>query len=220
MNKIALIVAGGSGSRMGTNIPKQFLLLKGKPILIHTIERFNESKIFDTIIVVLPQNELEQWEKLKSDHSFAIPHTIVVGGNSRFESVQNGLSSITETNGYIAIHDGVRPLVSTELIKRCFEALYKNSNAIPAIPIFDSLRKIVDGNSEIVDRAHLKAIQTPQCFDLALIKSAYQGHDNNSTDDASVFEQSGNKIHLVEGEKSNIKITVATDLIFAEALMK
>lgn len=219
MNKIALIVAGGSGSRMGTEVAKQFLLLKGKPILMHTIDRFNSTKIFDLIVVVLPKSEIQQWEKLITEHSFTIPHKVVAGGNSRFESVKNGLSDISEKDGYIAIHDGVRPLASSGLIKFCMNELNKNTNAIPAIPIFDTLRKVENNKSVVVDRSILRAIQTPQCFHLNLLRKAYSGQDNNTTDDAGVFELAGNTIHLVEGEKSNIKITVKEDLIIAGALM-
>ncbi|MBP6335867.1 MAG: 2-C-methyl-D-erythritol 4-phosphate cytidylyltransferase [Bacteroidia bacterium] len=219
MNKIALIVAGGSGLRMGTAIPKQFLLLKGKPVLMHTIERFNSAKIFDSIIIVLPKSEIQQWEKLILEHSFKVPHKIVVGGNSRSESVKSGLNEIREIEGHIAIHDGVRPLVSTSLIKRCMQALKDQTNAIPAVPVVDSIRKFENGSSEVVDRNLLRAIQTPQCFHLGLLNSAYQGVNSESTDDATVFERAGNDIHLIEGEKSNIKITVSIDLLIAEALI-
>lgn len=219
MKKFALIVAGGSGLRMGTTIPKQFLLLNGRPVLMHTIERFHQANIFDTIIVVLPHSEIGHWEKLKKEFSFQVPHQIVAGGTSRFQSVKNGLDSIGDLEGHIAIHDGVRPLAGTELIKRCMNELGRSTNAIPAIPIVDSLRKIENGISQVVDRSTLKAIQTPQCFHLALLKNAYLGQEEDSTDDASVFERAGNKIQLVEGEKSNLKITVLTDLVIAEALL-
>ena len=212
MNKIALIVAGGSGLRMGTTVPKQFLLLKGKPVLMNTIERFNSAKAFDL-------NEIQQWEKLIAEHTFIVPHKIVAGGNSRSESVKNGLKEIREIEGHIAIHDGVRPLVSTNLIKRCMQELKDHTNVIPAVPVVDTIRKFENGSSEVVDRNLLRAIQTPQCFHLDLLNSAYEGENNESTDDATVFERAGNTIHLVEGEKSNIKITVAADLIIAEALM-
>ena len=220
MNKTALIVAGGSGLRMGTGIPKQFLPLNGKPVLMHTIEKFYSAGIFDQIIVVLPHSEIGHWEKLKAELSFSVPQSIVAGGTSRYESVKNGLKTITSAEGRIAIHDGVRPLVSVELIRKCMAELDNFSNAIPAIPIVDTLRRIDDGESEVIDRNTLRAIQTPQCFHLELIRKAYENPENNTTDDASVFEQAGNSIHLVEGEKSNLKITVLTDLILAEALIR
>ena len=220
MNKSALIVAGGSGLRMGSAIPKQFLLLKGRPLLMHTIEKFYSTQLFDPILVVLPESEMEQWEKLKAEHLFTIEHKIVAGGTTRFESVKSGLKSITHQNGMIAIHDGVRPLVSVELIRKCMEALDNFSNAIPAIPMVDTLRKIEGAKSEVIDRNILRAIQTPQCFHLELLRKAYENKENNTTDDASVFEQDGNNIHLVEGEKSNLKITILSDLIVAGALIK
>jgi len=220
MNKTALIVAGGSGLRMGTGIPKQFLPLNGKPILMHTIEKFYSAKIFDSIYVVLPHSETIHWSKLISELNFTLPHKIVTGGTSRYESVKNGLKAIPEQKGMIAIHDGVRPLVSIELIRKCMAELDNFSNAVPAIPIVDTLRKVEDLESEVVDRNALRAIQTPQCFHLELIRKAYENPERDTTDDASVFEQDGNLIHLVEGEKSNLKITVLTDLIIAEALIK
>ncbi len=220
MNKTALIVAGGSGLRMGSGIPKQFLPLNGKPILMHTIEKFYSAQIFDTIVVVLPHSEIGHWEKLKVELAFSIPHLCVSGGTSRYESVKKGLKAIPAQSGQVAIHDGVRPLVSVELIRKCMAELENFSNAIPAIPIVDTLRTIEDGDSRVVDRNALRAIQTPQCFHLSLIRKAYERPENNTTDDAGVFEQDGNSIHLIEGEKSNIKITVLTDLIVAEALLK
>lgn len=218
MKKYALIVAGGSGLRMGSEVPKQFLLLKGKPILIHTIERFYETGVFDEIILVLPKSERIFWDRLASDHGLKVPHLVIDGGSSRFESVKNGLSAIAG-DGYVAIHDGVRPLVRSALINRCMTALKEHSNAIPCIEIIDSIRRVNNGDSSVVDRSELRAIQTPQCFQLDLIRNAYQlSDDGKSTDDASVFERAGHKIHLVEGERTNIKITVAADLIIAAAL--
>jgi 2-C-methyl-D-erythritol 4-phosphate cytidylyltransferase len=186
---------------------------------MHTIERFHSAKIFDSIIIVLPKSEIQQWEKLVLEHSFKVPHKIVAGGNSRSESVKNGLNEIHEIEGHIAIHDGVRPLVSTALIKRCMQALKDQTNAIPVVPVVDSIRKFENGSSAVVDRNILRAIQTPQCFHLDLLNSAYQGVNSESTDDATVFERAGNVIHLIEGENSNIKITVSIDLLIAEALI-
>lgn len=220
MKKFALIVAGGSGIRMGTDVPKQFLPLHGKPILMHTIEKFYSAKIFDIIIVVLPHSEMGHWEKLKSEHSFTIAHNVVNGGTSRYESVRNGLSAIADAHGQIAIHDGVRPLVSVELIMSCMKELDNHTNAIPSIPIVDTLRKIDEGSSKTIDRNSMRAIQTPQCFQLDLLKKAYKNPEKDTTDDAGVFEQDGNEIHLVEGEKTNLKITVISDLLLAEALLK
>lgn len=220
MKKTALIVAGGSGLRMGSLIPKQFLLLHNKPILQHTLEKFYSSGVFDSIILVLPKSERQNWNRLIAEYNITVPHTIVDGGSSRYESVKNGLSKISD-DGFIAIHDGVRPFVSTELIERCMNELILQNNAIPAVSITDSLRKVEGTSSEIVDRELFKAIQTPQCFHTTLLKEAYDLADDGSmTDDASVFEKAGNKIHLIEGDSGNIKITVPIDLARAEAMLK
>ncbi len=220
MKKTALIVAGGSGLRMGSLIPKQFLLLHNKPILQHTLEKFYSSGVFDSIILVLPKSERQNWNRLIAEYNITVPHTIVDGGSSRYESVKNGLSKISD-DGFIAIHDGVRPFVTTELIERCMNELILQNNAIPAVSITDSLRKVEGTSSEIVDRELFKAIQTPQCFYTTLLKEAYDLADDGSmTDDASVFEKAGNKIHLIEGDSGNIKITVPIDLARAEAMLK
>jgi 2-C-methyl-D-erythritol 4-phosphate cytidylyltransferase len=218
MDLYAIIVAGGSGERMGAGIPKQFLELAGKPVLMHTIERF---KAFDKsieIITVLPGNQLKYWTELQKKHSFSIPHTIVKGGPSRFFSVRNGLKLVGET-GLVAIHDGVRPLVSIATIKRCFEAAEKHGNAIPVISPADSLRMVTDQGSIPVNRQHIKQVQTPQVFSAILIKEAYlQEYSTDFTDDATVLEKTGEEIHLVEGNRENIKITTPEDLLISEAL--
>ncbi len=220
MKKTALIVAGGSGLRMGSLIPKQFLLLQNKPILQHTLEKFYSTGIFDSIIIVLPKSERKNWEKLIAEYKITVPHTIVDGGSSRYESVKNGLR-IVESDGLIAIHDGVRPFVTTDLIKRCMNELIQNSNAIPSVSLSDTIRKVDGDSSKIIDRESLKAIQTPQCFHTALLKSAYElSDDGTMTDDAAVFEKAGNKIRLIDGDPSNIKITVPNDLARAEAMLK
>ena len=220
MKKTTIIVAAGSGSRMGIKIPKQYILLNGRPLLMHTIQRFFDHDPTMSIVVVLPENEDGTWERLINDHSFSISHTVVKGSNTRFHSVTNGLSKITG-HCLLAIHDGVRPLCSPSLIGRCFEEAEKFTNAIPAIRITETVREIINGNNQMVDREKLRLIQTPQCFDSELLKKAYQNCDHdNFTDDAGVFEHDGNKIHLVEGEKNNIKITEPADLIFASPLEK
>lgn len=219
MNLIALIVAGGSGSRMGSGIPKQFLRLAGKPILMHTIERFNSFSGSIKIIVVLPENQLDYWESLCREYSFPIPHITVPGGNSRFISVRNGLE-LAGDKGLVAIHDGVRPLVSRETIKRSFEAASEFGNAIPVISPAESLRLLEGEESSPVDRNKIKIIQTPQVFDVNLIKKAYLLENSEAfTDDATVFEKAGGKIHLIEGNRENIKITNPEDLIICEALL-
>ena len=220
MNKSVIIVAAGTGSRMNASIPKQFIELDGKPILMHTILRFYEYDPGIKIILVLSENEIETWNNLVKKYSFLIKHAIVKGGEKRFHSVKNGLRTINE-KCIVAIHDGVRPLCTNSLIKRCFEEAEKKSNAVPAIPIYETIRKVEGEKNFLVTRENFKIIQTPQCFDSALLINAYQNSaTENFTDDATVFESDGNKIHLVEGEKNNIKITIQEDLIIASTLNK
>jgi len=219
MKRYVLIVAGGSGSRMGTEVAKQFLDLAGKPVLMHTIERFWSFDNSIEIIAVLPEIQIEYWNFLQKEYSFCIPHTLVTGGDSRFLSVKNGLNLIRET-GLVAIHDGVRPLVSSETIRRCFEAAEKYGNAIPVISPADSLRMVTGETNKPVNRQDIKIIQTPQVFNTALIRQAYlQEYNPDFTDDATVLEKTGHAIHLVEGNRENIKITNPEDLIISAALL-
>jgi len=220
MKLYALIVAGGSGKRMGTEIPKQFLELNGKPVLMHSIERFKAFNNSIEIITVLPENQLRYWTEIQREYSFTISHTLVKGGISRFYSVRNGLKYVDEKS-LVAIHDGVRPLVSIATIKRCFDAAGKYGNAIPVVCPADSLRMVTDQGSLPVNRQHIKQIQTPQVFRAELIKKAYlQDYRPEFTDDATVLEKTGEKIILVEGNRENIKITNPEDLIIAEALFQ
>lgn len=219
MKKFAIIVAGGSGSRMGTEIPKQFLELRGKPVLMHTIQVFRSYDPAAEIILVLPQHQIDFWKELCSKHSFGLKHQIVSGGETRFHSVRNGLTKINEY-GIVFIHDGVRPLVSTETLSRCFETASNSGNAIPVLAVNESLRKI-DGKSNIsVDRSLYFSVQTPQTFRSEQILEAFkQDFDPLFTDDASVAEKAGFDIHLVEGNRENIKITTPVDLLIAEKLL-
>lgn len=220
MNRYALIVAGGSGSRMGTVIPKQFLELAGKPVLMHTIEKFRKFESSIRIIVVLPEDHIGLWHELTDKYSFPVSHDIVSGGATRFESVKNGLQLI-KSRGYVAIHDGVRPLVSRDTILRCFTEAEKYGNAVPVTSPDDSLRLITDQGNIPVNRHHLRLIQTPQVFDTELIKKAYQqDYSPEFTDDATLLEKTGESIRLVEGNRENIKITNPGDLVVAEALMQ
>lgn len=220
MKLYALIVAGGSGERMKTGIPKQFIEIAGRPVLMHTIEKF---RLFDSsadIIAVLPENQFEYWKALQKKHSFNIPHTIVKGGETRFHSVKNGLQYIDEP-GLVAIHDGVRPFVSIETIKRCFETAEKLGNAIPVISPPDSVRMITATGNEPADRMVIKLVQTPQVFRTGLIKKAFlQEWRPEFTDDAMVLEKAGERINLVEGNRENIKITNPEDLIIARSLFQ
>jgi 2-C-methyl-D-erythritol 4-phosphate cytidylyltransferase len=220
MKFYAVIVAGGSGKRMGAEIPKQYLELAGKPVLMHTLERF---KAFDDsieIITVLPENQLRFWAELQIKHSFSIQHTLVKGGKSRFFSVRNGLKFV-DVPGLVAIHDGVRPFVSIETIKRCFETAEKLGNAIPVVTPTDTLRMVTEKGSKPINRLHVKQVQTPQVFNTELIKDAYsQDYLPEFTDDATVLEKRGVKINLVEGNRENIKITNPEDLLISNALLQ
>jgi 2-C-methyl-D-erythritol 4-phosphate cytidylyltransferase len=220
MDLYAVIVAGGSGKRMGAEIPKQFLELAGRPVLMHTIERFKKFNDAIEIITVLPENQLLYWVDIQKKHSFSILHTLVKGGSNRFMSVRNGLKFVNSP-GLVAIHDGVRPFVSIDTIKRCFEAAENMGNAIPAISPTESLRILTERGSLPVNRFHVKQIQTPQVFNAQLIKNAYkQEYSPDFTDDATVLEKTGEKINLIEGNRENIKITNPEDLLISAALLQ
>jgi 2-C-methyl-D-erythritol 4-phosphate cytidylyltransferase len=219
MKKTALIVAGGSGTRMESNLPKQFLLLAGKPILMHTIEAFYHSGV-NHIILVLPQSQIDFWNQLCQTHQFTIKHQIVAGGASRFESVQNGLQHCNN-NDLVAIHDGVRPFVSKEIILNSFETAAQKGNAVAAVRLKDSIRKVELLSNKNVNRDNYYLIQTPQTFKAQLIKEAYAAQDHiNFTDDASVLELNGYAINLIPGDYKNIKITTPEDLLVGEAFLK
>lgn len=219
MKRYVVIVAGGSGTRMGTSTPKQFLLLNGRPLLMHTIESFDKAGCSGNIIVVLPQKETGQWQQLTETYNFNTKHTVVAGGMTRSESVRNGLSHVP-AESIVAIHDGVRPLASLELINRCFESAIETGNAIPAIPVVDSLRKIAGDKNTVADREVFRIIQTPQCFRSHELKKAYsQAGSHSFSDDATVFEKDGHAINLVEGERTNIKVTVMHDLMIASSIL-
>jgi len=220
MNLYAIIVAGGSGSRMGSAVPKQFLVLAGKPVLMHTIEKFASYDPSIKIITVIPESQFAFWEELRTRHSFNIPHIIVPGGATRFESVKNGLEFVAD-DSYVAIHDGVRPLVSTSTIGRCFEAAFTWGNGIPAISPADSVRLTTDQGNMAVNRQYVKMIQTPQVFRTDLIKKAYQQkYAPEITDDAMLLEKTGVDIVIVEGNRENIKITNPEDLSVAGLLLQ
>jgi len=219
MELYVVIVAGGSGKRMGAEIPKQFLELAGRPVLMHTIERFKSFNDTIEIITVLPENQLRHWIELQKQYSFKVPQTLVKGGSHRFFSVRNGLKFVSDS-GLVAIHDGVRPFVSLDTIKRCFDTAEKLGNAIPAISPTESLRILTDQGSVPVNRMHVKQIQTPQVFNAGLIKRAYlQEYKFEFTDDAIVLEKTGEKINIIEGNRENIKITNPEDLLISTALL-
>ncbi|MCX6329307.1 MAG: 2-C-methyl-D-erythritol 4-phosphate cytidylyltransferase [Bacteroidia bacterium] len=220
MKLYVVIVAGGSGKRMGADMPKQYLEIAGKPVLMHTLERFKAFNESIEIITVLPENQLRFWADLQVKYSFKIPHTLVKGGGkARFFSVRNGLKFV-DVPGLVAIHDGVRPFVSIDTIKRCFDTAEKLGNAIPVITPSDTLRMISEKGSTPMNRTLVRQVQTPQVFNAELIKKAYlQEYLPEFTDDASVLEKTGVKINLVEGNRENIKITNPEDLIISNALL-
>lgn len=213
--RIAIIVAGGSGARMGASTPKQFMQLGDKPVLIRTVERF--VGIADRIVVVLPRGEAERWRRMAAAHG--LQTDVCEGGKTRLDSVRNALAMVAETEGVIAVHDGVRPLASRSLVERVFAAAERHGAAVPVVEAIDSFR--LDG--EVVDRDRLRAVQTPQAFNGASLRDAYMRASGirvaRFTDDASVFEMAGHTLHFVEGERTNIKITTPSDLTIAEALL-
>jgi 2-C-methyl-D-erythritol 4-phosphate cytidylyltransferase len=218
--KCVIIVAGGSGTRMGTDVPKQFLLLVGKPILMHTIEVFYRFDQTMKIVVVLPFDQHQVWKDLCTNHAFTIPHQLASGGKVRFDSVKNGLAYAPQS-GIIAIHDGVRPLVSQETIQRCFDAMKTAKAVIPVVPVTESVRqRLSDTVSIPVVRDAYALVQTPQVFDAETIHNAYkQPFSHTFTDDATVVENIGVNVQLVEGNFENIKITRPVDLKIAESLL-
>ncbi len=219
MQFYVVIVAGGSGKRMGAEVPKQFLELAGRPVLMHTIERFKAFNEAVEIITVLPEDQLRHWLYLQEKHSFSIPQTLVKGGSARFYSVRNGLKFVNSP-GIVAIHDGVRPFVSDDTIKRCFETAEKKGNAIPAVTVAESLRIVTDTGNHPLNRLQVRQIQTPQVFSAELLKKAYnQCYRPEFTDDATVLESAGEVINLVEGNRENIKITTPEDLLISRAFL-
>ena len=217
MKKVAIIVAGGKGVRMNSEVPKQFLLLKDNPVLMHTIEKFSH---LEEIILVLPKIQIEHWNSLCKTYNFNVPHKIVEGGETRFHSVKNGLEKV-DNNSIVAIHDGVRPLLSNILIDNLISETKSKIGVIPVVPLKDSVRKGKGENSFHIDRSNLYKVQTPQCFLSSDIKDAYtQKFSDSFTDDASVFESNGGNITTFLGEESNLKITIEEDLKIAEMFMQ
>lgn len=218
-SRVSIIVAGGKGERMQGNIPKQFMAIANRPILMHTLDVFFSFDPTMLLVLVLPMSEINYWDELCKKYTFNIPHKVVAGGNSRFESVKNGLALI-EQPSIVAIHDGVRPFVSHQTISKCFVAAEQYQSAIPAVELVDSIRQLTDQGSISTDRSQFRLVQTPQVFDSTLIQKAYQQEFRDSfTDDASVVEALGHKVKLVEGNRENIKITTSMDLLIGEAFV-
>ncbi len=218
LKRYAIIVAGGQGLRFGSAVPKQFLPVNGRPILFYTLEKFHG--IADEIILVLPESHQHYWKELCLNESFQIPVTVISGGESRSQSVLNGLNAIPGP-GIVAIHDAVRPFVSRKLINKLYQIATEKGNAVPVIPMQESLRFREDNRNYSVDRKDYSVVQTPQCFNLQVIINAYKNMGTGRfTDDASVLENAGEPIYLVDGETSNIKVTFEEDILYAEALLK
>lgn len=219
-NQSVIIVAGGKGTRMKSDLPKQFLELCKKPVLMHTLEAFHRYDESIQIVLVLPRDQIEYWESLCGHFQFIIPHTTTHGGVTRFDSVKNGLELI-ENEGVTAVHDGVRPLVSQDTLLRCFEAAAKSGAVIPVTDVIESVRQIQENGSSLsVDRSLYRLVQTPQVFSTRLLKEAYEQKFNPLfTDDASVVEALGHSIQLVDGNRENIKITTPMDILIAETLI-
>ena len=220
MQRSTIIVAGGSGKRLGGPVPKQFRTVKGRPLLMWTIEAFHRFDPEMALIVVLPQEHFDIWKALCMGHRFFIEHQVVAGGEQRWHSVKEGLAKV-EGDGLVAVHDGVRPLVSAELIARCFDAADKQAAAIPVVPVVPSIRETTADGSRALDRSKLLAVQTPQCFHADLLRKAFgQPYDLTFTDEATLVERLGVKVALVEGEENNIKVTNAMDLLVLEKLLQ
>ena len=220
LQRSTIIVAGGSGKRMGGPIPKQFMLLKGKPLLCHTIAAFRAFDATMPIILVLPEAQIPIWKALCIGHVFLIDHQVVGGGEERFHSTRNGLAAVMG-DGVVAVHDGVRPLVSKELIARCFAAAEEHGAAIPVVPITSSVRQVEGDSSKAIDRSTLRAVQTPQCFRVELLRKAFDApYDPAFTDEATLAERHGNAVHLVSGEENNLKVTTPVDLRMVELLLQ
>lgn len=232
MNPAAIIVAGGKGLRMGGDLPKQFLPIGGRPVLMHTLDVFERAIPGIQLILVLPHDQQDFWRDLCRQYAFTLPLTIVDGGETRFHSVKNGLRSLilapVREGGVVAVHDGVRPFVSVDVIRRCFSAARDYAAVVPVIPVVETVRQLTSHPSPLIpqpsttlDRSRLRLVQTPQVFTLDLLLRAYeQPYCEAFTDDASVVEAMDYPITLVEGNRENIKITTPFDLTIAEALLQ
>ena len=214
-----IIVAGGSGRRMGGALPKQFMMLDNEPILARSINRMHEALPAAEIVVVLPEEHVELWKNLAARFDVA-RHKIALGGKERFHSVKNGLAALSDEVAIVGIHDAVRPLASKKLIIKLFLEAENNTAVIPVVAPIDSYRIVEGDNSRIIDRSALRMVQTPQVFQAEALRKAYeQPFSSTFTDDASVMEAAGHKVTLVEGERENIKITTPSDMLIAEAII-
>ena len=219
----AVVVAGGRGTRMRSSVPKQFALLAGKPVLMHTLTAFRRCSFPINIVLVLPETEIPTWKELCHEYSFDTTGEIevVAGGATRTASVRNGLQQLSQEEGLVAIHDGVRPLITTELVERSYQQAEQHGSAIASVPLKDSIRRVDRTGSKSCHREEYRLIQTPQTFLVSLIQTAYsQVGTQNFSDDASLVEHIGHSITLIKGEYQNLKITTPEDLVVANALLK
>jgi 2-C-methyl-D-erythritol 4-phosphate cytidylyltransferase len=216
-----IIVAGGKGLRMGSDIPKQFLPIGGKPVLMRTLERFRTYSDDLQIILVLPEAQQDYWRQLCEEYHFDVEYQLANGGQTRFHSVQNGLALVPDNaEGVVGVHDGVRPFPSIEVIRNCYETAREKKAVIPVIPVVETVRHLENEGSVTVPRSDYRLVQTPQTFDIQLLKAAnHQPYNDGFTDDASVVESYGHAITLVEGNRENIKITTPYDMKIAEVLI-
>ena len=222
MKYYAIIVAGGEGLRMGGDVPKQFQLVGGRPVLMHTLLQFRNAIADLQIILVLPREQQDYWRERCRQYEFGVEHRVADGGQTRFHSVKNGLCLIPDDEeGVVGVHDGVRPFVSTDVIRRCYEKARSTKAVIPATPVVETLRHLgADGGSETVPRNEYRLVQTPQTFDIQLLKEAYrQPYCDAFTDDASVVEALGHSITIEEGNRENVKLTTPFDLQIAATLL-
>lgn len=221
MKKYAIIVAGGKGLRMGGELPKQFIPVEGRPVLMRTLDAFYACENSIQIILVLPRDHQPYWQELCREYQFAVPHRIADGGVTRFHSVQNGLALVDEADALVAVHDGVRPFVSYEVIERCYQEATLHGAVVPVISVVETVRHLLPEGSETVNRDAYRLVQTPQTFSVSLLRRAYeQPFCDAFTDDASVVEALGHVVHLVEGNRENIKLTTPFDLVVAQALVQ
>jgi 2-C-methyl-D-erythritol 4-phosphate cytidylyltransferase len=217
MKRSMIIVAGGSGTRMGAEIPKQFMEVAGKPILMHTLEVLHNADKTMQLILVLPSDQFHFWEALKNKHQFKLQHEMAVGGATRFLSVSSGLERVT--GELVGVHDGVRPFVSEKMVETCFSKAEETGAAVPVVPIVQSLRRLEEDRSEAVDRNLFRAVQTPQCFKTHILKAAFKSASGTDySDDATVVEANGQTVALVDGDLMNIKITSPLDIELAELI--
>lgn len=219
--KYVVVLASGVGKRMGTSLPKQFMCLKGKPVLLHTLEKIRQTDKSFQIVLVLNPAHVHYWEEIEKQYDVDIPCRVVLGGKERFYSVRNALMTIEDEQALVAIHDGVRPFVDKEILEDCFSTAKKYGNAISCVQSTDSVRLLTsDNDSRALERKNIMLVQTPQCFVCSTLKKAYsQPYCDSFTDDASVVENLGEKIHLSKGKKQNIKITTIEDIKTAESLL-